>query len=584
MKIVAVDTETVNEIPFIATVTNQRLQSRLFVIKNRSNYMGLKRICESPNITKVFHSASYDIYCLSKIGILVVPPYEDTMIAAPLLNENYSSKKLKVLAQVHLGEPCDEAKELSKVKAKYKREAKKKGIDWNWSMIPSKILYPYAIKDTIYTIKLWFLFKRPLRKYIELYKFEKELIPVVVKMQQKGFLIDRKFCKKMVKYCNKNLDILKHKLRRISGKEDFNPSSFKQVGEVIVKLDIPITEKTKKDSIATDSDTLKKYIKYPFIRLLMKYRFHTKQLSTYYGPLYYRYTSSKNKIAHFLFYQSGAKTGRFTAQLIHQIPRMEDVENTGERQDVRKAFLCRPGYTMVCVDYDQIEMRLFAHFSNAIRFIKHILNGFDAHLGTAYDLFGKHIVEKSKKIKKKLRKIAKDINFGIIYGMGQRKLASSLNLPAVKAYDILQKYYRRYPVKEYIRSVTSQLFKQGSISLSFDSELMNFSREYRVPQDKAYRGTNVIIQGTAAYVMKKGMLRTAKWIDSKNLDVNLLATMHDELIFEINNKYNVDKVIKKLIRLMEDRVTFKVPMLASAKISNISWGHAAMQDKWKYVE
>lgn len=254
---------------------------------------------------------------------------------------------------------------------------------------------------------------------------------------------------------------------------------------------------------------------------------------------------------------------------------------------VRRAFIPRPGYIFMCIDYDQIEMRLFAHDSNCERLIENINNGFDPHLGTALDIFGKKIVYFNNEVRKLTRRGSKDINFGFIYGMGIRKLKAQLTLQIrnikekikTKKIDIptpdeiFQEYHKKYPVKEYMRRVTGEIYRNGLTRIEYHSKLMNFIRDYRVPQDLAYRGANLRIQGTAAYVMKYGMKRACEFIDEFGLDVHLLGTIHDELIFEVpDEKENIRDIIRDLKEQMEDRVTFKVPILASAKTSDKSWG------------
>ena len=630
MKYTTVDTEyTYDYKAFIATSTDEQLKSRLYILSDKKDFLALKKICESTTLAKVFHAACNDIYALQNIGINVVPPYDDTFIAARLVNENFQAAGLKKLAKEVLDEPCLEEKLLSKLKSKIKREAKKTGQIFSYDMIPREALYPYAIKDTEYTMKLWYYFMKPLKKYKAIYDFEISLIPDIVEVVSYGFRVDRVFVKNQIKilqarraklytdltklfkkrnitftktierkkiksiksYCAKHDLILKKIIFNSTNNsyngiinENFNLSSPKHIAHIISSLDIPITETTDKMNLATDKETLLKYIDvHPFIKMKLDDSIIEKQLNTYYEPLLNYYTTPKDPTAHFMLYQSGAKTGRFTAELIQTIPRIDElVENPKE---VRRAFVPRTGYTMVCIDYDQIEMRLFAHYSKCQTIIDRIKNGFDPHLGTAIDIFGEKLINMSDKIKKFCRKAAKNVNFGIIYGMGKGKLTSQLasilrhiqkelpkNYTLPRPQDILNNYYHQYPVKEFARQMTGQLYRTGVIEMKFDSDLMSFTRDYKVPQELAYKAPNVLIQGTAAYVMKYGMKRCINYIHKFKLDIKLITTIHDELIFEIKNDYNVNKQTKKLITLMEDRVTFDVPILASAKMSTKSWG------------
>ena len=646
MKIASLDTETKFDkercvpVPFVATSTDTQLKSILLDIDNE--YDQLKEFCIDPNITKVFHNATYDIYVASNIGINCVGPYEDTMLMATLVNENFDSKKLKVLAKVHLNEPCLEDEELRKVKAKYKKELKKDLAaleadgeevsddeldDFDYSCIPPEVLYPYAIKDAIYTLKLYYLFRKVVyENYKDLYEFEKSLIPIVVEMTQHGFRIDREFVKKMIdEYGTEAIEVEKEMLQYLADrdayataiicrkteagivsraeavgmdnvidvsyddvkgfiltyKKEFNAGSPKNLRDVIEKLGITVTVYTKGKNpvISTDKSALKAIPKdsqnYKFIELLGRWRFLTKQLSTYYRPLYYRYTSEQNDIAHFIFYQSGAKSGRFTAQLVQTIPRTDEVEDERFVRHIRKAFVPRPRRILIAIDYDQIEMRIFAHFARCKPLIDAINAGYDPHTGTAYTLFGKDFYEaQTKDRQKSLRRIAKNINFGIVYGMGKTKLSNSLGIPMREALEVLEVYHKNYPVKQHIAEQTAMLYKRGHVTIEADSPLMKFKRDYHVPPELAYKAVNIRIQGMAAYCMKYGIKRSYDWIKANKLDIPLICTIHDELFFEVwEQDYDIE-IVRSLTTQMEDRVSFDVPILASPKASSKSWGDA----------
>lgn len=648
LPIIGLDTEYFEYNPFVATTCDERLEPALYELANKKEYRKLKKLSESGNIIKVFHAACNDIYALKRAGIEVVPPYEDTMIAAALLNENFESKRLKSLAKIYLDEACDEERELSKVKAKLKREAKKVGKEFSYQDIPPHILYPYAKKDPEYNIKLWYLFKGPLKRYQKIYELEKQLIPIIVEMVDRGMKIDRKFVKDVIKRNEKEVRKAKHEMHAILAdnrirflkpvrreikrnydatlksvcniaakagmkvlcdninvvgtgedekwyidaiyQEKYNPNSIAHIRKILKMLKVPVTLLTDDWELSTESRALEPLKdEVPFIYWLLRYRFLTKQLTTYYRPLYNRFTKPGDPYAHFMLYQSGAKTGRFSANLIQTIPRNEESKVAKEANQVRKAFIPRKGYRFAFIDYDQIEMRLFAHYSKCTLLIDAINNGYDPHLGTAVTLFGEEVVlANGDDIKKLCRNVAKTINFGIIYGMGVRKLTASLE-PIIRhlkeklkgkkvnirsPYEILAEYHANYPVKAFSRELTSHLYKAGSIEIKFNSELMKFSREYRVPQRLAYKGPNMVIQGTAAYVLKAGMLRAYEYIQKSGKDIHMLVCVHDEIAFEVSDKLDIMEEVRNLSECMSDRVTFAVPIVASPKISATSWGDA----------
>lgn len=581
MKIIAVDTETTpRHVPFLATTTDEQMKGVLYRLKNRNgrDYHRLKKICEDRSIVKVFHPATFDIYALSKIGIKVRGQVECTMTAASLVNENFTSKRLKVMARDLLHEETTNAKELTKVKAKYKKIAKAEGKEFSYDMIPREYLEPYAVDDTNFTIMLWYYFKDAIKEYDTIYQFEKSLIPIIVKMQNTGMRVDRTFAKKMARKYRKDQQIyfdeiqeyfLNHGIR----KPEFNPGSPKQVGEVIERLGIPIKERTKKGFTATDAKTLKQYFKkQPFVRSLLRYRFCAKQAGTYFEPLAYRYTSPLNDIAHFTLWQSGAKTGRFSAELIQTIPRPGEAPLIKAPKLARMAFIPRDGYRFVSIDYKGIEMRLFFHFAQATALIEKIKAGWDPHDATSDLLFNK--------VNEAVRHTSKDMNFGFIFGMGKEKLAKSLGFSPEKTAKIFKKYYEHIPVQEYMTEVRNMLNRNGLITIEYDSPLMSFVRDYHLPVHLSYKGVNMIIQGTAAYVLKHAMKRVAKLIREKGMDVIMDMTIHDELLFEVSKKENLKLVVRELAKCMEDRVTFDVPIEVDVKVSDVSWGDV-QKYKWR---
>lgn len=593
MKTVAVDTEYDYEGPFLATVTDDQLQTRVFRLKEEKERKELAKIVENPSIRKVFHHAVADIYKLSQIGMKVVRPYECTLILSNLVNEQFSSRNLKELAKAHLGIETKEANRLNALIKKYKERAKKEGREFRWSEIPDEYIIPYAKRDTEYTIKLWFYWQEPLKQVKVLYEFEKSLIPIIVKMQKRGMGIDRYLVLKTIQQYERKLVELETQIKQITeglGVKDFNIRSVPQLRLVLEKLGVQTTRDPKTGELSTSKVSLQS-VNHPFIDLVLRYRFFKKHLSTYYSPLYFHYTSPTNSRAHFMLYQTGAKTGRFSAELIQTFPRPEEAKVAGERHEVRKVVIPKKGYVILCKDYEQQEMRLFIHYSNCKRMID-IINGkggrgIDCYEETAKILFGKLYREPYSK---PLRYIAKQCSLGMIYGEGQRKLIDTVIAYLNSKFDreviekigvserwarqVLDAYYRLYPVKPFMQQKIAEVYKTGVLKMSFDSPLMKFSRVYHVPHEFAYRAVNMLIQGTAAYIIKSAMLRIDRRLKKENLhkQVRMLMQVHDELIFEVHESLDIKEVDGILSEEMEDHVTFKVPITTSMKWSKVSWG------------
>ena len=604
-------------VPFIATATDSQLKSTLYTLCKKKDYIALKKLCNNTHTPKVFHQVLSDLMSLHQIGIKINGKLHDTMIQASLVDENQERKGLKPLAKRFLNDDCKDSTVLKRLLTKYKKDnANDKHTSRTshvqWSTLPKNIIEPYAIKDTERTLKLHYVFSTPLKPFTKLYDFELSLVPVIFKMQLTGLRINRRFVKKMLTAITKKTNSLydemynvikQHSLKLLHiddyykiekkwtdtktsllkiKKQVFNPKSTAQVQRILATLKVPIRTQTK-TGLATDKATLFEHRTVIFVNRLLQYKFYQKQLTTYYEPLLNYYTSPTNDRAHFVFFQSGAKTGRFSAELIQTIPKVEAPgsnlleELKNEPRVVRKAFIPADDYYFISIDYDQIELRLFAHFSNCEVLIKDILSGKDPHLMTAYNLFSKKIVDKNIY---KYRKIAKNIVFGIIYGMGQSKLANTLGVSLFEAASILKQYYDMYPVEEYTKRLIGQIWRLGYLELNVQSQRLQVYRHYNIPQEMAYRAPNYQIQGTAGYVMKAAMKRVASLINSKYKDkVRLLLTLHDELLFEVHKSLDAKNISNVLVTEMSDIVTFKVPIVCTPKISYTSWGEV----KEKYM-
>ena len=603
MRVLGIDTEYDYCDPFLATTTDEELVSRAYHTKVLSQKKELKAICEDRNIRKVFHHCSGDMFILRNIGIHVVAPYECTLIASNLVDENYSSRNLKKLATKHLGIETHESNLLKSVIKKYKKIAVKGGYPFKWSQIPLEVMLPYAKKDPEYTLQLWYYWQTPIEEMRKLYEFEKSIIPLIVDMEWKGLRIDRYLCGRKSREYGDRLDTLYEQMgqfivdNHIDLGKEFNPRSPKQIQSLILamgvedegnknpKTGMPITDKKSLQKLALNNS---------FFSLLQQSRFFHKHKGTYYDPLKDYYTSEENDTAHFMMYQTGAKTGRFSVELAQTFPKPEDSVVAGQKHEVRKVIIPRRGKAFLCIDYEQQEMRLFCHYANCERMID-IINqksgtkGFDIYIETADLLFGD--LFQNPKYRKALRFVAKTSALGGIYSIGQNKLISQTTVMLHEkfgreiveeigvserwAYDSLQKFYKMYPVREYTQANISELDMKGYIELEFHSRLMNFHRRYNIPRDFAYKGGNARIQGTAAYIIKHAMKRVDERIKHERWQnhVEMILQVHDELIFEVDNDLSFINYVKGILcQDMNDMDTFRVPITTSAKWSPISLG------------
>jgi len=580
-QLLAIDTEFDEWcMPFIATSCDQKLRAKLYRLNVPREYDELKKVCEDIRIRKAFHPYTVDAYALWKAGIEVRGEFEDTMIGASLVNENFVRIGLKAIARQYLGSETLEAKELNVAKRKYRAIAKKQGIVFNYSQIPKETLEPYAIEDAVFTEKMAFYFEEPLRPFRQLYDFERSLSVHFLEMEKLGMLIDRKFCKKQIKEYALQIEDCDEKIDRILRRENvktkgFNPNSGKQLGYALKQCGVPLTAETKSGDYVTDAKTLDEFQDHKIVQLVLLRKFCDKQKGTYFENLLYNYTTADDPIAHFLIFQVGTITGRVSMKLIQTIPRAEESKYTHAPKLARKAFIPRPGYRLMALDYKAMQMLIFFSFANATKLLEKCRQGWDPHDATCQLLFGE--------VTDPLRKIAKNIGFGFIFGMGVDKLIRSLNLTQLRGSEIINDYYQAIPVREFMRSTISDLYKNGSIKLEFDNELMSFIREYRVPQELAYKGPNMLIQGAEAYVMKHAIIRVNDKIKKKGFDCRILTTVHDELLFEVSRKEPIQYVEKTLKKSMEDHVSFKIPLLVDSKFSDNNWGDVKSWDLYQKV-
>lgn len=581
---VSFDTEFNNrKEPFIATTCDWQLKTKLYNCHEGKDVAHFKNVMEDPSIIKVAFPYTVDAHVVKHLGIRCRGPFEDPLIAGTLLDENFASRKgLKPMAVRYLNADILSSKKLTKYKKKYKKIAKEKGIEFDYSQIPSFVMKPYAIEDPIFTQKLWFLFREPIKKFDKIYQIEKKISPIILGMQELGMMVDRPFVKKQAALYGEDLDKcyvnIQALLKQHSIKlPDYNPNSHKQLAYVLKKMKVPLPVNENGKPI-TEAKILSQFDNFPMVNLQLLYRFLAKQKGTYFDPLWQRYTTDGDPFARFFIWQSGARTGRMSAELIQTIPRQEESRTAHAPKIARQAFRPRPGYVLLACDFKALQMLIFFHFAKAQALIEKCREGWDPHDAACQLMFGK--------VDKELRRDTKDIQFGLVFGMGLNKLVRTLkknrkDMTQLIAEQILAKYMSIVPVKEYTRECVIELGSTGKLDLRFESELMDFHREYKVPQELAYKGPNVKIQGTEAYVMKHAMLRAKRAIKQKGMDVNLLAQVHDELVFEVSEKESIPLVVNELERAMEDHVSLAIPLRVDSKIGRDNWGSV---QKWADVD
>ncbi|WQS68656.1 DNA polymerase I [Helicobacter pylori] len=384
---------------------------------------------------------------------------------------------------------------------------------------------------------------------------ETPFVKVLMGMEFQGFKIDAPYFKRLEQEFKNELHVLERQILDLIG-VDFNLNSPKQLGEVLYeKLGLP-----KNKSHSTDEKNLLKILdKHPSIPLILEYRELNKLFNTYTTPLLH--LKDKDDKIHTTFIQTGTATGRLSSHS----PNLQNIPvRSPKGLLIRKGFIASSKeYCLLGVDYSQIELRLLAHFSQDKDLMEAFLKGRDIHLETSKALFGGDLA-------KEKRSIAKSINFGLVYGMGSKKLSETLNIPLNEAKSYIEAYFKRFPsIKDYLNRMKEEILKTSkAFTLLGRYRVFDFTgvNDY-VKGNYLREGVNAIFQGSASDLLKLGMLKVSERFKN-NPSVRLLLQVHDELIFEIEEK-NALELQQEIQRILNDEVyPLRVPLETSAFVAN----------------
>ncbi|GAA6921660.1 DNA polymerase I [Helicobacter pylori] len=383
---------------------------------------------------------------------------------------------------------------------------------------------------------------------------ETPFMKVLMGMEFQGFKIDAPYFKHLEQEFKNELHVLERQILELIG-VDFNLNSPKQLSEILYeKLELP-----KNKSHSTDEKSLLKILdKHPSIALILEYRELNKLFNTYTTPLL-RLKDKDDKI-HTTFIQTGTATGRLSSHS----PNLQNIPvRSPKGLLIRKGFIASSKeYCLLGVDYSQIELRLLAHFSQDKDLMDAFLKGRDIHLETSKALFGEDLA-------KEKRSIAKSINFGLVYGMGSKKLSETLNIPLNEAKSYIEAYFKRFPsIKDYLNRMKEEILKTSkAFTLLGRYRVFDFTgaNDY-IKGNYLREGVNAIFQGSASDLLKLGMLKVSERFKN-NPSVRLLLQVHDELIFEIEEK-NALELQQEIQRILNDEVyPLRVPLETSAFIA-----------------
>ena len=526
----------------------------------------IKPILEDPSIKKVGQNIKFDFTVLKQNGI-EVNPIEDTMLISYTLDAGSNRHNLDTLSEIHL-----EHKTIS-----YKELVGTGKNKLNFSDIELDKATEYAAEDADVTLRLYNHLKSKLNeeKLNKVYEsFEKPMVQLLSKIEFNGIKVDDLYLKKLSKKFEDKIRKIEKEIYSIAGKE-FNIGSPKQLGEIIYnELKIAKSKKTKKGSLATNANILEDLAltEHKFPKLILEWRQISKLKNTYSDALQ-DHISKKTKRVHTSFLLAATNTGR----LASSDPNLQNIPiKSEEGREIRKAFIADKKNILISADYNQIEMRILADIADVKELKRAFKNNEDVHCLTASQVFNVPI----NKVNDDLRRKAKTINFGIIYGITQYGLAKQISVSNQEALDFINSYFKNFPeIKDYMSSTISICRKQGYVSNIFGRRIhlrgindKNFS--IRSFQERA--AINAPIQGSAADIVRLAMIKINKLIENdKKLQTKMLLQIHDELIFECLEKdaMYIKKTIKEaMISISNSEYhMFSIPLDVHVN-SGYNWG------------
>jgi DNA polymerase-1 len=515
----------------------------------------LKPVLENAALSKIGQNIKYDWIVLTRSGIDLQGVVFDTMVASYLLNPILHAHNLETIAAEYLDHKMISYKEVT---------ADQKG-EKRFDQVRIEEAVPYACEDADIT---WMAYKALKPKLMEggldrLFEdVEMRLIPVLVDMEMTGICVDRQRLEAVSKaFEHQLLDIEDH-IYALAG-ETFNIQSPQQLGHILFeKLKLPIQKKTKKKTgYSTDVEVLTTLsLEHELPLQVLQYRSLAKLKSTYADALVELIHPETQRV-HTSYNQTVTATGRLSSS----DPNLQNIPvRTEEGRKIRAAFIPRKGWIMLSADYSQIELRLLAHYSKDPILVEAFEQDQDIHARTAAEVF--QLLPGM--ITREMRRQAKVINFGIIYGMSPFRLSKELGISTKMAKTYIDHYFDRYAgVKRFIEETIEEARKTGTVStlLGRQRRLPDITSANRTAREFAERtAVNTPLQGTAADLIKMAMIRIYKAFEQKRLKAKMLLQVHDELVFEVPP--NELKAVEKSVRdLMEGAFQLIVPLKVDIK-------------------
>jgi DNA polymerase-1 len=526
----------------------------------------LKPLLEDPTVLKVGQNLKYDAAILLERGIRL-DPIDDTMLLSYVLESGLHGHGMDELSELHLShKPIAFSEVTGKGKDKL-----------TFDCVPVAEATKYSAEDADVTLRLYMLLKPKLaeaRKVTVYETLERPLVMVLADMERAGITIDPELLRRLSNDFGKTQGGLEIEIHKLAG-QDFNIGSPKQLGEILFdKMSLEGGRKTKTGAWSTDADALEEVAAqgHPIAQKVLEWRGLAKLRGTYTDALP-GYINPKTGRVHTSYAMASTSTGR----LASTDPNLQNIPiRTEEGRRIRQAFIAAKGHKLISADYSQIELRLLAHIADIPELKKAFAENIDIHAMTASEIFGVPV----KDMPAEVRRRAKAINFGIVYGISGFGLANQLGIPQSEASDYIKKYFTRFPgIRDYMEDTKQFARTHGFVETLFGRrihirEINSKIQGFRGGAERA--AINAPIQGAAADIIRRAMVRLPGALAEKNLSARMLLQVHDELIFEAPDK-EVETTRKLVVSIMEKAalpaVEISVPLVVEARAAD-NWDAA----------
>ena len=526
----------------------------------------LKPLLENPGVLKVGQNLKYDFAVLSRYDIRV-SPFDDTMLISYVLDAGKGGHGMDELARRHLGhQPITFADVAGTGRNKV-----------TFDHVAIDKATAYAAEDADVTLRLWRMMKPRLvaEKRVAVYEtLERPLVPVIARMEAEGIRIDRNMLSRLSGDFSQILVRLEEEIQEDAG-EKFQVSSPKQIGDILFgKMGLPGAKKTPSGQWATPATLLEELAQagHPLPKKILEWRQLAKLKSTYTDSLQQHADRETDRV-HTSFSLAATTTGRLSSSE----PNLQNIPiRTEEGRRIRRAFVAAEGNRLISADYSQIELRLLAHIADIPQLRQAFEDGIDIHAATASAMFGVPLAEMTPD----LRRRAKTINFGIIYGISAFGLADRLGIGREEAGAFIKQYFERFPgIRAYIDDTKRRCRDLGYVTTLFGRVCHYPQIRSNNPNERASverQAINAPIQGSAADIIRRAMIRMEEALRVERLNVRMLLQVHDELVFEAPED-EVEKALPVIRRIMVDApapaLTLRVPLTVEARAA-LNWEEA----------